>query len=232
MAKTNIKRAQIQRVKNYFHAYEDCITNINSSFFQFLQAGTGAGFGGISLSTNNACGICTMTSGSTATGRCSIGSSNSLAIMRAGLGKLTFTTRFYIGTLSNGTDRYVLRMGFLDSFSGESVDFIGFRYSDDLNSGKFQCVTRSNSSETATDSGITLAVNTWYTLEVVVNADGTSCEFFIDGASVGTITTNIPSNSSRLFSYGFYAQKTVGTTNITMAYIDYLEVLLEFTTPR
>ena len=90
-----------------------------------------------------------------------------------------------------------MRFGFLDNTSGESTDGAFFRYTDSVNGGRWQAVTRSNNVETAVDTGVTVGVNTTYVLRVNTNAAGTEVVFRIDGAVVATITTNIPTGAGR-----------------------------------
>lgn len=161
-------------------------------------------------------GTCSSSTGSTATGRschCYIEGSSisfgSAAWRSAGTLK--------IPVLSDGTQTFTVTFGFQDTFtSGNSVDGAYFRYTHSVNSGKFECVTRSNSSETATDSGVTAAGNTWLSYRIEVAADGTSVAFYIDGTLVQTHTTNIPIASTRAVGYGHNIVKSLGTTARTL----------------
>lgn len=68
-------------------------------------------------------------------------------------------------------------------------------YFEKLDGGtSFSCVTEKDSTETQTDTVGTLAANTDVVLEFYF--DGTSVEFFVNGASVATHTTNIPNDES------------------------------------
>jgi len=122
-------------------------------------------------------------------------------------------------TLSDGTDTYTLSAGFGDGV-GNGTDAVMFRYTHDENSGKWTLVARSNSTETTADSGVTVAANTYYRLRIVVNAAGNSVQYFINGSSVGTITTNIPTGSSRGVTANWSLVKSAGSTN-RFAYIFY-----------
>lgn len=134
--------------------------------------------------------------------------------------------------LSDGTDTYTLWSGFNDSTTGSGTDGAYFRYTHTENSGKWVCVTRSNTTETTADSGITVAVSTWYKLSVQVNADATSVAFYINGALVATITTNIPSGTSRQTgAMPLSIIKSAGT-NQRLAGIDLYKCYGVFTTAR
>ncbi|MFV4701614.1 hypothetical protein ACNJUI_21545, partial [Mycobacterium tuberculosis] len=87
-----------------------------------------------------------------------------------------------VHTLSDGTNTYTTRLGFIDSNGGESTDGVFFRYTDGVNAGKWQAVCRSNGTETTADTGITPVADTWHLFEIDVNADGTSVSFSIDSS--------------------------------------------------
>jgi hypothetical protein len=170
--------------------------------------------------------------GTTTTGRTSHQKGSAGTEMELGDGETAFETSLYIPTLSDGTNRFVVYAGFGDTFlTADYVDGVYFRYSDNLQAGNWEIATASNSTRTQSDSGIAVAAATWYNLAAVVNAAGTSVEFFIDGVSVGTITTNIPTGASRVFSPNVRLHKSLGTTNRTM-YEDFFQIRKLFTSLR
>ena len=102
----------------------------------------------------------------------------------------------YLDTLSDGTNTYTFSFGLVGGSNSTTVTLaneIVIKYTNGVNSGKFQGVCRSSSSETAIDTGITVAVNTPYLLTVCVNKGATEARFYIDGVMVGRITSNVPS---------------------------------------
>jgi hypothetical protein len=152
--------------------------------------------------------------------------------VRFGAGAARLAVIFRIPTLSDATDTFTARVGFCDATNAESTDGAFIRYTHGTNSGKFQFVTRNNSTETATDTGITVGLNTWYRVQIDVNAAGTSATCTINGTLVATNTTNIPTAAGR--ETGIvpgYIQKSLGTNPRTLD-IDYFQLLLKFTTPR
>lgn len=97
--------------------------------------------------------------------------------------------------LSDATNRYAIRAGHSSANVPPPLDLnfgVTFEYTDNENGGRWQALTVDGIAETSTDTGITVAADTWYKLEAETNAAGTSSEFFIDGVSVATNTTNIP----------------------------------------
>lgn len=204
---------------------------VNGDDFTFTATGTSTSFGSLAIFGNNAAGILQLVLGTTTTGALSIACSLFTEIL-FGLGVTRFKARAKIKTLSTGTDTYVARIGFIDSVTVESTDGVFFRYTDSVNGGKWQAVTRSNSVETATDTGITAQIPNWNLFYIVVNAAGTSAAFYIDGTLVATNTTNIPTGASRDTGYGISVQRSAGTTSFTALYYDYQWADLVFTTPR
>jgi len=88
------------------------------------------------------------------------------------------------------------------------TDGIYFRH---IGGGNYIGVCRKASVETTLNTGVAAANGTFHTLKFVVNGT-TSVEFFVDGVSKGTITTNIPTanlyfscaDDSSSTSYGMY----------------------------
>src|SRR4030095_3566645 len=144
-----------------------------------------------------------------------------------------FDAMINIDTLSDATNTYTLRAGFIDSGSAESVDGAFFRYTHSVNTGKWVLVGRSNSVETVTNATNTaVAAATRYRLTVIVNAAGNEAKFFQDGVSLGTVTTNIPTGSGRETGFGVMFLKSAGTTDINILQFDSMQVIGYFNTAR
>ncbi len=150
--------------------------------------------------------------GTGTTGRASLLSTN-LALIRFGAGEAWGAAHVKSpAALSDGTTRYTLRVLFIDANANDPTDGVFFRYVDNVNTGKWQAVTRSNGTETATDTGVAVVADTVYLLEAKVNSDGTSVAFSINGAVVATNTTNIPAASGRETGLGALIQKSAGAS--------------------
>ena len=152
--------------------------------------------------------------------------------VRFGGGATRLVVIFRIPTLSDAVDTFTARVGFCDATNAESTDGAFIRYTHGTNSGKFQFVTRNNNVETLTDTGITVGLNTWYRVQIDVNAAGNSATCTINGTLVATNTTNIPTAAGR--ETGIvpgYIQKSLGANPRTLD-IDYFQALLKFTTSR
>lgn len=190
---------------------------VSAGDFSTVSSGTGAGVTANSANSNATHpGTMSSSTGTTTTGRACSCYIEATAIQFG-----TYAWRsvgcFQIPTLSDGTDTFSVMIGFNDTFTGPSpVDAIAIRYQHSVNSGKFEAVTSSNSSRTATDTGVTAAAGTWYSYEINVNAAGSSVEFKINGSVVATNTTNIPTGSSRVAGHGHNIVKSAGTTARTL----------------
>lgn len=220
--------------RNRFYAYTDCIQASGSTFtdhWATSYAGTGSQPFSVP-SVAGTLGVITLNLGTTTTGRASW-ADNSFQTIIMGQGQARFQSKFAIHVLSDGTNTYTTRLGFIDSATAESTDGCFFRYTDSVNGGKWQAVCRSNNTETAVDTGVTPVADAFQRFEIIVNAAGTSASFFIDGVQVGgAVTTNIPTGASRVTGYGAMGLKSAGTTSTSAGYIDYMEVEVLFTSAR
>lgn len=132
-----------------------------------------------------------------------------------------------VAALSDGTDTYSMRVGFIDSVSVESTDGVFFRYTHSVNSGKWQFVTRSNGTETITDTGVAYAAATNYKMQIQVQADGLKAFGIIDDVRVASSTTNIPIGAGRETGFGAMLLKTAGTV-AKFFFTDYSDVVCVF----
>lgn len=115
-----------------------------------------------------------------------------------GGGYITLEWRVRIPTLSVTSVSFNAKIGLQDGNNGtlgDPANGIYFHYSETINSGKWRAVTRNASTGSTLDSSITVVASTWYKLSIQVNNAGTNAEFFIDGVSIGNLTTNIPTTN-------------------------------------
>jgi hypothetical protein len=183
--------------------------------------------------TENCQGVIYISTGTTATGYTSLLSNLSSAAYGIKLGtgsKIVGTFRNAIGVLGSGTERYQAHFGFGDTAAAEAQNGCYFRYADNINSGKWECVTANGGSRTATDSGVTAnTLFSVFTIEVL--SDGLTVKFYINGTLVATNTTNIPNGAAIGLPVKFMTIKTVGTT-ARLLYSDYYSVAITRATSR
>ena len=175
-------------------------------------------------------GILTCSTAAGATARAGYITNTSTAI-RLGGNEAVVEMRVRIPTLSDGTQTFTVRGGFMSDMGGDAPNGVFWRYTHSVNSGNWQGVARTNNIETATNFSTAPVTSGWQRLTIVVNAAGTSAEFFINGTSVGTVASNIPTASSRETAIGFSIIKSAGTTARTLL-MDYIYFAMRFATQR
>lgn len=153
-----------------------------------------------------------------------------LDMVQLGRGITRFTTRVRIPTLSNSGQQYRMAFGFLDYGNILAFDGVSFYY-EETASANWRCKCASNFSATTAETSVPVAANTWYRLDIEINAAGTEAKFWINGTLVATITTNIPSGAGRTTGIVCGLAKTSGTTASTCI-IDYIGAEFNKTTLR
>jgi hypothetical protein len=172
-------------------------------------SGSGATVGDDNDDNPSQIGIVYCSTGTDTTGRAGVISAAGALRFAGGRHRVRWDIK--LNNLSDGTDTYTVRIGFLDLVSGEPVDGCYFRYTHSVNGGKWQAVTRSNDVETATDTNVA-AGTAWAYLEIEIGADANSAAFYAGGTLRATNTTNIPSGAGRLTGLGAGIIKSAGTT--------------------
>jgi hypothetical protein len=129
-------------------------------------------------------------------------------------GALRFGCRVILPDLSDATNSFRFRLGLNNA---GNTPYTGIDYTHSVHSGRFRCFT--NGTEIP-DSGVTVAANTWYTLEVIGNAS--LVDFYINGAKIGSgISTNIPASDQYELSPVI---NKLGGTSARAAYLDWFAV--------
>lgn len=209
--------------------------------FETLVNGSGAAAtvtGGWPI--DSALGEIELETGTTSTGRAAvIGQGTTGFFAWGGLGShdpngpgyvIKISSRFKLDELSTGTQRYTIRSGLGLSVTGDSSEGIYFRYSDNVNSGMWEAVTRNSSDETAISTGVA-ATTGYHTYDITINMSYVgyfyTVDYSIDGitvASIGTTTVDStrPSNSD-LRWLPLTINKSIGGTSV-LATIDWYKV--------
>lgn len=206
-------------------------TSVTNSMYQFAGGGGSAGVSG-AYSFPGHPGLCTVNSGSTTYASVST-SANALQL---GGGRWWFETDLLIPTLSNATNEYALLTGFVGTTSSlTQTNAIAFLYdrsgasTGSTASDNWQILTAVANTRTYVPTSIAVANNTWYRLGVMVNADTTEAEYFINGTSVGTISSTFPITTTFM---GFQGQvrRVAGTGGQVV--FDYFNVVGELAASR
>lgn len=215
-----------------FRSHHECVGATDDREWTHTLSGTGTSLTRTAVGTANLLGVLRANLGTVATNQVSIASPGLATALLFGKGRLLFSSNLKLVTLSNGTNTYTIRLGLISSITGEGANGAFFRYTHGTNSGKWQAVTRNNSSETATDTGVTAATSAYARFDVWCNAAGTSVVFRIDGVVVATHTANIPTAAGREFGYGVMCLRSAGTASLDAYDVDSLDVVAELSTSR
>jgi len=144
-----------------------------------------------------------------------------------GGGILTMDWLVRVSDLSTAGERFSFMVGMFDTATTQ-VNSVRFLYTDNVNAGNWTISAQAASVTTNTDSGIPVVADQWYKLRAVVNAAASSIEYFIDGVSVGTVTTNIPTVA---IAPRASLAKTVGSAS-RPCYVDYFRLYQRLTVAR
>lgn len=197
-----------------------------------IAAGTGATNGTASgVDKTNHPGIWCLETGTTSVGRVFIISSSTRGYQVGGAGLTRIGSIVKTGVfLSTALEEYVDRVGFFSINPNPNTILagIGFEYQFDQNGGRWQGLCVDGGGETSVDLGVVVKAETWYDLELEVNAAADSVEFFIDGVSRGTVAANIPSGGTFNLFYNFHIMKLAGGGNRSF-YIDHYYIYQEVT---
>jgi hypothetical protein len=141
------------------------------------------------------------------------GPGNGIGQILLGGGVIDIYWVIQIPVLSNGTDRFNVSIGLGDQKNTGGFDYYNngccFDYSDNVNSGNWRLSTMAGGTVTHVNSS-TLVGTTFTTLRININASATLVTFYVNGVSVGTSSTNIPTLGCSPFAT---FEKRLGTTS-------------------
>lgn len=213
--------------------YDDFLSATSVGALNWTSTVSGTGAANTIVSTNatsNNPGITQFSTGTTATGRAALGL-GTVGFFFGG-GVATFEMLVNLPTLSTAAQEYVARIGLGDLVTGaDHVDGVYFEYDRLVNGVNWRLKTANNSVRTNTDSTVAVVAASWIKLKIVVNAAGSLVTYYINGTSVGTVSTNIPVTVARACAPTVILSATAGTTAKTML-MDYYFLEQVFTTPR
>ena len=149
------------------------------------------------------------------------------AILLSG-GRLQYDSIVRINSLSDGTDTYELTIGLTDA-NGSTSPYSGvyFYYTHTANTGNWIGRTKLGAGTTDVNSSVAVTAGAWVRLSIVINAAASSMEFFVNGTSFGSSTTNLPTAANMIFAF----KETAGTGSKTFD-VDFVRVYQELTTAR
>jgi hypothetical protein len=202
-------RSQISTHSEFY----DFLNAVNGTPFTATASGSGAAVSAASGGWSRP-GVVKLSTGSTSSGKAAISTASS-AILFGNGGGLDFEASVYLTATSNSSQRYQLRIGAIDTLTGDQTDGVYFEYDDSLSSS-WRIATANNSTRTKLATSVAVSTSSWISLRLVVNSSGTKADFYINGNLVGTITTNIPTAVGRETGLGILITKSVGSSASTL----------------
>ena len=128
--------------------------------------------------------------------------------------------------LADVTNDWVFRVGLGDTTNADHSNGVYFEYNRST-STNWLIKTANAGVRTSTTTSTAVVATSWIKLHISINAAANSVTFYVNGVSVGTITTNIPTLVTQL---SIHQTRSAGTP--TGVEIDYMDFYQRFTSSR
>lgn len=129
-----------------------------------------------------------------------------------------------IPTLATVGEDFCAMIGFNDKLTFDAnsacTDGAYFTLNRGVNGANWITNTVNNTTKTSTNSSTAVVAGTWYRLGILVSATNSNVVFSVNGTTIATHTTNIPSGAARSTGCGFKVDKIAGTAASDI-YVDY-----------
>lgn len=220
--------AQVSTASNRYRFYDD-MNSIN--IYDEHTSGSGAMFSSASAIDSGHAGIFEMQTGSTSGGKVSFsaGPDNAAPIILGG-GNMYFETCINIQALGvMAGDDYNLLVGVHDGwiFTGPPPSN-GFWFGYLVDTSVNWTINSANSGTATNVTTSSVVATGWTRLGIYYNLSTTTATFYINGTSVGTVSTHISTNP---IAPTWTVFKTAGT-NSSIFYVDYVDIMIDFTSGR
>lgn len=199
---------------NYVTFYEDLTQNSGIGQLTSTKAGTASQ---VALENTNDANHPGMMSHSTGTD--TTGYATSYAGRHFLGGALYYETSIKLSALSDGTDTYALTVGFSDGVAGINPQNGFYFYYASGTSANWLMSASNGGTRTQTASSTAVTTN-WTRLALEVNSARDTATFYVNGTSIGTVTTNFPGTSTLMYPV-VSILKSAGTNSRT-CYLDYV----------
>lgn len=205
-------------VEHYYHIAQNDFESGVINPWGTTNTGVGTSNALITPPDTQSCGVIQSSTGNTATGLAGLRYSAATSMFTASAGELISISKVRLPVLSTAAQGFDIRIGFGDSISAaDHTDSCGyFEYSHDVNGGNWVIATANNATRTKTNTVVAPLANQWIYLKTITNSTATQTDFYINNNLVGSITTNIPTTTTRAFDYTCFILKWVGTTARTL----------------
>ena len=187
---------------------------------------------GIAAIDNRHPGIVQLSTGTNSNGNCSLNLQTNAFLLGGGI--INIESVVYFPTISASGQDYWFRVGFGDGNSTAGATLINngvyLQYRRSVGGNFWQYSTINGGTATVNTSSSAVAATTWYRVGFQINAAASSVTFYVNGTSIGTITTNIPT-ANDVSPMIIMSKDNSGVTART-AYVDYYNLTQRFTTAR
>jgi hypothetical protein len=219
-----------QPVKRFLEDRTDFLNGITGSSYTSVTA-NGGSVAAQNTSWFDAAGVVQIQITSTGSGTAGIitGTSD----IAGGCGRHTWSAKMQLSNVPDGTDDFLPRFGLLDAATAAPTDGVWFELDRAADATHWRVCTAVGGAATKTTTSTT-ADTSWHTFTVVYDGAAATprAEFFIDGTSVGSSTTNVPVLSANAFGFGAGVAKVGAGTNVRAMRLDYALYELEFSAVR
>lgn len=194
-----------------------------------INSATAAMYGGVEMDKDHP-GVVALTMNALSNAAAGVNRSNNTGFIFGG-GVATLEALVRLSALSDGTDTYAFRVGFLNTQTTEPTNGVYFEYDSPV-SANWRMVAATNSARTKTTTSTAVAAAAWLRAKIVVYAAGDGADFYINDALIGSLgSSNIPTVTPRFSHMGLQMIKSAGTTS-RYALCDYIWTHIAFTTRR
>lgn len=129
----------------------------------------------------------------------------------------------------DATDDYTYNFGFDSGLAGTGTDAVKIYMDRSLSATNLYIRTRSGGTDTDTDTGVALNNTSFFNLEIDYDPNASTATFYINGANVGTHTTNVTASDALYFLSGMRRTSMVSTREL---YTDWMYFAFKNTSGR
>ena len=172
-------------------------------------------------------GIANLSTGTNANGDCSLNLQTNAMLLGGGV--VNMESLVYFPVLSVAGQDYFVRIGLGDGTTPTVNNGVYLQYRRTVAGNFWEYGTTNGGTPTLNTSSVAVAATTWYKISLVINATASSVSFAVNGTSLGSITTNIPTTNP--CGPMIQIAKDSGATARSM-YVDYYKLTQRFTTSR
>lgn len=217
-----------------YKLFDDCWADLNTAATVGpYSISTTATNGTARQSTSNVAagipGVWDLSTSASTSGDAGVGYARPFILL--GGGTISIEWMINLSALSALADEYIVRVGLgTGSSATDFTNGVYFEYNR-LSSVNWLRCTADNSSRTKTASSTAVAAGSWVKLRIDINAAASSAEFFVNGTSIGTNSTNIPTAAGRYVAPAAHIKKSAGTTPCVLS-TDFYELIHLLTSAR